>query len=473
MKQTRSILILLLFLFLSSPLLAQEVLDVMARGRRLHLALTGTLPTKIQFQQTVELLNQSRAKEAALKIIQEDPNFYNVTLKSMVTPWSNKIGDHTQPLNDMTALMIGLVRDNIPFNQVFSGNRLYVFRGAYIGSTMSPSLRPLLTDPELIFSYIGSNFVRDPATGQMVYNPQTDIISINETPEVRYDRLFKTFPLSNKVVIKDPKNPSVRFIISRHSYSNNDHYEEAEALNLDFANVANLRSGYQTDYLVYTDTRAVSGILSTREFGKAYLQGGTNRAPISYLMSHMLCKTQDQVKDSTLSDEYVRKDIPRIPGGRETTFKNNCVSCHTGLDSLANAFSYHNFYNGRIEFRAAGTGVVPKLNTNIANDDTQIGAAVTDDYWVNFWRLSKNSDLGWPSDNFEGYGLKPLGLMLSQTKQFSSCMAQRVYEKVCLNNVRNLSSTEKLTVDSLSVSFEQNNFNMKDLFAETSVSCKE
>jgi hypothetical protein len=53
-------------------------------------------------------------------------SFYNVTLKNFVTPWTNRAQTVFAPLNDYTATVIGMVRDDVPFNTVLSANVLYV-----------------------------------------------------------------------------------------------------------------------------------------------------------------------------------------------------------------------------------------------------------------------------------------------------------------------------------------------------------
>jgi hypothetical protein len=58
------------------------------------------------------------------------PTFYNVVLKNMVTPWTNRNQTVFAPLNDYTATVIGMVRDNVPFNQVLSGDILYTVSGS-------------------------------------------------------------------------------------------------------------------------------------------------------------------------------------------------------------------------------------------------------------------------------------------------------------------------------------------------------
>src|SRR5580765_886139 len=52
--------------------------------------------------------------------------FYNVTLKNMVIPWTNRDQTVFAPLNDYAATVIGMVRDNVPFNTALSADLLYV-----------------------------------------------------------------------------------------------------------------------------------------------------------------------------------------------------------------------------------------------------------------------------------------------------------------------------------------------------------
>ena len=61
------------------------------------------------------------------------PTFYNVVLKNMVTPWTNRDQTVFVPLNDYTATVIGMVRDNVPFNKVLSGDILYTVNAPAAG----------------------------------------------------------------------------------------------------------------------------------------------------------------------------------------------------------------------------------------------------------------------------------------------------------------------------------------------------
>ena len=62
---------------------------------------------------------------AAAQLAMQDPNFYNVTLRNFAAPMTNKAQSVFVPLNDYTATIIGMVRDNVPFNTVLSADLIY------------------------------------------------------------------------------------------------------------------------------------------------------------------------------------------------------------------------------------------------------------------------------------------------------------------------------------------------------------
>ena len=53
------------------------------------------------------------------------PGFYNVTLKNLAMPWTNRSATVFSPLNDYVATVIGMVRDNVPFNTALSADVIY------------------------------------------------------------------------------------------------------------------------------------------------------------------------------------------------------------------------------------------------------------------------------------------------------------------------------------------------------------
>lgn len=68
---------------------------------------------------------------AAAYIAMNNPAFYNATLKNWATPWTNRDGNKFAPLNDYTATVIGIVRDELDYRQVLFGNILYAPNNTY------------------------------------------------------------------------------------------------------------------------------------------------------------------------------------------------------------------------------------------------------------------------------------------------------------------------------------------------------
>lgn len=98
------------------------------QAKRMYDRLTGTPPTPAMLNQLEPLVAADPAN-AALFIMNNSSTFYSVTLKNFATPWTNR--DHTvfAPLNDYTATVIGMVRDDADFRTALSADVVYVGQG--------------------------------------------------------------------------------------------------------------------------------------------------------------------------------------------------------------------------------------------------------------------------------------------------------------------------------------------------------
>ncbi len=91
----------------------------------LHNRIAGVPPDEATLDKMLELLKADKKKEAAA-LATDNSAFYNVKLRNMFSAWSNTGGSIDIDLNDMVATMIGMVRDDVSFNEVLSGDYLYV-----------------------------------------------------------------------------------------------------------------------------------------------------------------------------------------------------------------------------------------------------------------------------------------------------------------------------------------------------------
>jgi hypothetical protein len=95
------------------------------QAKRIHDRLAGVPPTEAVLQQ-MEAAVAAGNPLAAATIAMDNPNFYNVTLKNFVAPWTNRDQNVFVPLNDYIATVIGMIRDDVPFNTLLSADILYV-----------------------------------------------------------------------------------------------------------------------------------------------------------------------------------------------------------------------------------------------------------------------------------------------------------------------------------------------------------
>lgn len=95
------------------------------QAKQIHDRLTGVPPTVAVLDSMAAKVTAGNAVGAAMDAM-NNPAFYNTTLRNFVTPWTNETQTAFADLNDYTATIIGMIRDNVPFNQVLSADIVYV-----------------------------------------------------------------------------------------------------------------------------------------------------------------------------------------------------------------------------------------------------------------------------------------------------------------------------------------------------------
>ena len=99
-------------------------MDDIDRARRMHDRLAGVPPDDTTLATMATDIGNGRADLAA-EFAMQHPAFYNVSLKNFVTPWTNEAQTVFAPLNDYTATIIGMIRDDVPFNLILSEDMIY------------------------------------------------------------------------------------------------------------------------------------------------------------------------------------------------------------------------------------------------------------------------------------------------------------------------------------------------------------
>ena len=113
------------------------------QAKRIHDRIAGVPPDTQTLAEMTSIIDGSgggaAGAEAAADIALGHPEFYRTTLKNFVTPWTNREFDVFAPLNDYTATVIGLVRDDGDFREVLTGTVLYVGDGTSGEPAYDPS----------------------------------------------------------------------------------------------------------------------------------------------------------------------------------------------------------------------------------------------------------------------------------------------------------------------------------------------
>ena len=226
----------------------------------------------------------------------------------------------------------------------------------------------------------------------------------------------------------------------------------------------------------------IAGILSTREFARAYYAAGTNRRATAFVLKYFLCHDMEKLHDINVQENFIRQDVSREPGGDHSLFKRRCRGCHAGMDALSGWNVYYDFGEDRVKYNDNGRylgeqliynhGVVQKkitknvIDPNVGFDyRKEINA---NDAFRNLWTEGQNEVLGWRG-KASGNGAREWGMMIAASQAFSQCMATHVYENVCFNKPE--SDKEMRARDALAQNFETEQYNMRKLFADTAVAC--
>mgnify|MGYP001814243507 FL=1 len=137
--QVGTLLRVVLATLLSAVLMAPAYAGYREQAKQLHDRLAGVPPTAAVLQQMEDAINPALPGNAntAAYIAMDNVNFYNVTLKNFAAPWTNRDQSIFVPLNDYIATVIGMIRDDRPFNTLLSDDITYVGRPGVVAAAPS------------------------------------------------------------------------------------------------------------------------------------------------------------------------------------------------------------------------------------------------------------------------------------------------------------------------------------------------
>ena len=367
-----------------------QVLTARDQARRIHDRLAGTPPDSIQLAAMEQLVADDRPLEAA-ELAMDASAFYTVVLKNFVTPWTNAEQTIFAELNDYSATLIGIIRDELDYREVLTGDILYV---------------------------------------------------------------------------GDASNPAVASV--GYSHTDNEHYRQLEANRVDLSDETLFfrteQSTQPGSQLAENDT---AGVLTTRAAGMAFFSAGTNRRMWRFTGMNFLCRDMEELKDVSRPADQIRQDVSRSPGGDSELFHQQCVGCHSGMDPMAGAFAYFEWDEGLGRVVHTPGQVQGKY---LINSNTFVGGYITtDNRWDNFWRAGPNASLGWRGPDAGGFGPKSLGGEVAESRAFSVCQVEKVFEQVCFRPPRD--AADATAIETIATTFEDSGYRMKTAFAHVAVHC--
>jgi hypothetical protein len=296
---------------------------------------------------------------------------------------------------------------------------------------------------------------------QSVFVPMNDYIA-TVIGMVRDDVDFSTLLSADLVYVGQGG-----VVASGPSPSNNDHFAQLEANNVDLSNPSLFNATTQSSVLGIP-AAATAGVMTSRAASEAFFVAGTNRAMFRFTLLNHMCNDMEQMKDFKLPPDWIRQDVSRSPGGDSRLFINNCLGCHSGMDPLAGAFAYYNYDEDAGVLQYTPGNVQSKYYNNDLNFPQ--GFRTVDDAWENRWREGQNAYLGFDASlPGSGNGAKSLGQELGRSQAFAACQVKKVFKAVCLREPAD--AADRAAANTITNTFRSSGYRMKQVFADTAVHC--
>jgi hypothetical protein len=287
-----------------------------------------------------------------------------------------------------------------------------------------------------------------------------------------------------------PAGVTVRSNVYADILRTNNHYADLDARGFSAAYLAR-KNGMEivagntiVDLLPEKDA---SPLLTSRGFTAAHAIAGTNRRMYEYTFREFMCVAMSDFSDTSISDEFVGRDVDRY----DAKFQTRCKGCHGQMDGMRGAFANIDFFdNGTVGFlkhssklpaqplllaqtegefnfktfrSAAGAtlypGVAEKMNHN--EQVYTAGRIIDSDAFTNLAvGLNNAAYFGWRGP-LKGNGIKAFATMIASSERFGKCMAAKVFTEVCK---RKPNDGDRALIDYAGKKFEDNGYKFKSLF---------
>lgn len=419
----RSVLIMGALLISLMLVATQAIADTRTQAKRIHDRLTGVPPTMAVLNQMVAELPANPVAAALIAI--DNKNFYNVTLKNFVTPWTNEAqtvfpgdADTEGTLNDYTATVIGIVRDDRDFREILFENVLYKAKDS-LGLSA--------------YSNVDNAHYKE-LEERVGLDLRVDLVPANEAVQSTITGLVAsatsgvlTSRAAAKAFFVDGTNRAMfRFTMLNHLCNDMEQVKD----------VTLVPNRIRQDV-----SRSPGG--DSRIFMNACIGCHTGMDPLTQAFA------------------YYDYEYP-LDGNMDPIYEDGrLVFNDVGAIDIDK--------NGD----PTGTRVQEKYLINMNN--FKYGYVTTNDDWENYWRVGKNALLGWNStplanNTGKGAGAKSMGQELAYSDAFARCQVEKVFKAVCLHPALNQTDRDQMT-DTLIPNFKSSGYHLKQVFAETAAYC--
>ena len=402
---------------------AQAATAELDQARRIHDRLAGVPPTNAKLFEMETLIvdggGSTASLEAAAAIAMENPAFYNVTLKNFAAPWTNEDQSVFVRLNDYTATVVGMIRDDVDFREVLSGDILYTANG-----TASPDYSHTSNAHYEALEDMG------PVAGDLsndVILVRTEQSSIPGGLPADATAGIMTTRAAAQAFFSDGTNRAMfRFTLMNHLCTDLEPLKDESRV---------------PDHVRQDVSRSPGGDSRIFMFSCVGCHAGMDG------LSGAFAKYNYNTESERI--DYERTDAAALS------------------DTSLNGF--------------AADGISIKYHNNA--DNFKSGFITTDDSWVNYWRNGQNKLLGWSSvpaagitiddrGHANGTGAKSMGAELANSRAFASCQVKKAFKAVCLRDSDGYAA-DRAQVDSITNDFMGNNYNMKSVFGKVAAYCSQ
>ena len=423
----RMVLFLLFSLLIAAQVSAGAAEDTArAQAKRIHDRLAGVAPS-IKVLDAMETLVLNSDYVGAAYVAMDNKHFYNATLLNLITPWTNEAQavfpeDMVDEgiLNDYTATVIGVIRDDLDFRSILYDDILYVATGA----SVTPAVPAYSFTNNAHYKEVEKRGLDLSDTDVLVKTSQSSIpgnvLETGDTAGVLTSRA------GAKAFFVDGTNRAMfRFTVLNHLCQDMEQLKDVTL---------------PSDRIRQDVSRSPGG--DSRIFMNECIGCHTGMDPLTQAFA------------------YYDYDYPDDGNGDPDYAKGDLVFNKIGVDDVD-------------RFDAAIPNATRVQAKNLINEGNfKPGYIVTDDAWINYWRQGKNNKLlGWDvSLPGEGTGAKSMGQELAHSRAFATCQVQKVFKAVCLRPAGN--SNDRNEVKRITDVFVAGGHKLKQVFAETASYCK-